>query len=253
MNTQFSPTILLTRPRRQSEAARETFERLGLSVLIQPALEILPPDQWSAVDSALNRLHQFDWLIFSSANGVDFFLSRADEQNADLSSVRIAAMGEATAGRLFEGGLRADTVPLDSRAEGMVAALADEAARGARFLCVRADRGRHVLREGLEAFGGRVEEIAVYRSVFVEEADEAILRLMAEGRVHYTIVTSSAGAESLARLFGSNLKKTALVSISPLTSERLRSLGFEPKKEAAIPSLEGMAAVITEAFERRLP
>lgn len=246
MNAKTAKTVLLTRPREQSESARPMFESAGFRVLIQPMLEILPPTDYSGADRTIARLGEYDRLIFSSANGVHFFFERAQTLGAAIPAIKIAAVGPATASALSEYSRTADIVPNDHRAEGLVDALKQEASRGTRFLSIRGDRGRDVLKTELEALGGSVEEITVYRSVEIKKPDDEIVRQLQEGKIDAATVTSSAIAAGLVRLFGESLRQTSLVSISPLTSETLRGLGYPAALEAKTATLDGiLAAMLT--------
>ena len=246
-------TILLTRPKSGSEAVRPLFESAGFRVLIQPMVELLPPTDFSGADRAMARREKFDWLIFSSAHGVRFFFERAAALDGALKgarsweSAKIAAVGPGTASALTEFARSADLVPAEHRAEGLIAALEQEARRGARFLSIRGDRGRDLLKTELTALGGSVEEISVYQSVDTQKPDEKIARLLGDGKIDAVTVTSSAIAATLVRLFGAALKKTALVSISPLTSETLRALGYDPALEAQTATMEGIRAALVTA------
>jgi uroporphyrinogen III methyltransferase/synthase len=264
----FGQSVLVTRPNvvRRSTARKilpEDFtsrlSELGAEVLYQAAIEIRPPDDWTAVEMALARLPEFDWLVFSSVNGVDALLDRlldsvagtlrvpsAPRDLRGLAGVRIAAIGTGTAQRLAEYYLRADLVPDEFRAEALADALAKEA-RGKRFLLARASRGREVLAETLKAAGGIVEQVVVYQSLDVESPDPEIAARLKAGRIDWITVTSSAIARSLAKLFGEDLGKSKLVSISPITSATLRELGFEPAAEAKEYTMEGVAAEILAA------
>jgi uroporphyrinogen III methyltransferase/synthase len=160
-----------------------------------------------------------------------------------LGGVRIATIGSATAEELARYQLKADLVPDEYRAESLAAALKGGAA-GKRFLLVRASRGREVLAEELTKAGGIVEQVVAYQSIDVEQADTAIAERMAAGQIDWTTVTSSAIARSLVRLFGDSLKRTKLVSISPITSATLRELGHEPATEAKEYTMAGVVAAI---------
>ena len=120
-------------------------------------------------------------------------------------------------------------------------------ARGKRFLLARASRGREVLAETLRAAGGEVEQIVVYRSTDVREPDPEITAALAAGRIDWITVTSSAIAKSLAKLFGEALRKSKIVSISPVTSATLRELGFEPAAEAEVYTMAGVVDAIVNA------
>jgi uroporphyrinogen III methyltransferase/synthase len=251
--TLFGQRILVTRPELQSETLRGCLEELGANVLLQPAIEIGPPADWGSVDQTLGRLSQFDWLVFSSANGVRYLLERLLASGRDLrslSAVRLAAIGPGTAAELSGYRLNVDLVPAEYRAESLAEALASEAP-GKRFLLARASRGREVLAEQLTADGGVVEQIVVYRSTDCPEPDAEVASALASGQIDYTTVTSSAIARSLARLFGSDLGKSRLASISPITSDTLRQCGFEPAVEATSYTTQGIVdAILRDVKER---
>ena len=220
---------------------------MGAECLFQPAIEIGSPPDWGPVDTAIERLAEFDWLVFSSANGVRFLLDRLLALGGDvrrLSGAQLAAIGPGTAAELAQFHLHADLLPDAYRAEALAAALA-AGVRGRRFLLARASRGREVLAEQLTAAGGLVEQVVVYTSRDVEQADPEIAAALATGRIDWLTVTSSAIARSLARLFGDDLRRGKIASISPVTSATLRELGFEPAVEAREYTMDGLAAALT--------
>ncbi len=263
----FGQTILVTRPEHQADDLARPLVELGADVLLQPAISIFPPGlrshvdpqyldtvvrmapehgRWEKVDRALELLDRQDWIVFSSSNGVRYFLNRLPHVRRDmrwLASVKIAAIGAATAEELSRFHLKADLIPDEFRAESLAAALAGAAA-GKRFLLVRASRGREVLAEELTKAGGIVEQVVAYDSVDVEKPDPEIAARMAAGQIDWTTVTSSAIARSLARLFGDSLRRTKLVSISPITSATLRELALEPAAEAKEYTMAGVVNAI---------
>lgn len=237
--------ILLARARHQSADTVVRFGRLGAVVVSQPAIAIGPPSDPAALDAAITRLDSYDWLVFSSANGVRFFFERLWNLSGDmrrLGRVKLAAIGPGTDESLGAFQLRADVVPGEYRAESLADALLPEA-RGKRCLLVRASRGREVLAERLSAGGATVEQVVAYESTDVEpDAGRlgSVSRLLDEGRIDWLPVTSSSIARSVARIFGRRLSKTRLASISPITSEVLRELGHEPTVEAARYTIDGI-------------
>ncbi len=251
----FGVRVMVTRPRHQAESPRHQAEslcrrlgELGADVLLQPAIQISEPPDWKPVDEALSQLDRYDWLVFSSANGVCFLLDRLRDIGGDLRSlgkIRVAAIGPGTAEQLAEYHLRADLVPVEYRAESLAAALAGEAV-GRRFLLARASRGREVLAEELTAAGGKVDQIVVYSSSDVERADPRISAELTDGRIDWITVTSSAIARSLNRLFGDAMHEAKLASISPVTSEVLHRLGFEPAVEASCYTTGGLVEAIVD-------
>lgn len=235
-------TILLTRPREQVAGMQRRLEELGAEVLVQPAIRIGEPADWAPVDAALGRLNHYDWLVFSSVNGVRYLLNRLLCLGGDLRQLaasKLAVIGPATADELRRYHLRADLVPRQYCAEALAEALAGDA-RTRRFLLVRASRGRELLAEQLAAAGGEVDQIVAYRSVDEQKPRPEVSAAMAAGQLDWTTVTSSAIARSLVALFGEGLQKTRLASISPITSAALKELGLEPAIEATEYTTDGL-------------
>jgi len=244
--------VLVTRPGRQAANLVDRLTGLGAEVLLQPAIEIAPPGDWKAVDEALHHLDQYDWLVFSSTNGVQFFWNRYREvlgERVCPGGIKFAAIGPGTAEELGRRGLRVDLVPEKYRAESLAEALAAEAA-GRRFLLARASRGRRVLAETLIAAGGNVDEVVVYVSRDVSQSDPEIREALAAGRIDWVTVTSSAIARSLVKMFGEDLHQTRLASISPVTSGVLKEQGHEPAVEASTYTMEGIVAAILSPGKR---
>lgn len=245
----FGLKVMVTRPQGQLDSLRRRLMELGADVVCQPAIEIGPPADWNPVDAAIRRLADFDWLVFSSANGVDHFLDRLWGEHGDLrqlGGVRIAAVGPGTSEALGKYHLRADLVPDEFRAENLADALASQAA-GSRMLLVRASRGRETLQERLTARGAQVEQVVAYQSRDVTVPDVEVADLLREGRLDWILVTSSAIARSLAAMFGDDLRRARLATISPLTSVALRECGFEPAAEATSYTMEGIIAAVLQS------
>jgi uroporphyrinogen III methyltransferase/synthase len=242
----FGTSVLVAGSRRTASKLRQRLSSLGAEVLTQPAIRVTDPPDWSPVDAALGKIGEYDWVVFTSANGVDYFLGRVLESAGDvraLSPVKIAALGSGTVARLADYHLRADMAP----AKVDVPSLADsliERAPGGAFLLARASGDRPVLAEELEDRGAAVDQIAVYSTVEFEEANPDVADALAAGEVSWITVTSSPTARSLVRIYGESLKKSRIVSISPLTSATLQELGYDPEMEASPHTLEGMVAVL---------
>jgi uroporphyrinogen III methyltransferase/synthase len=245
----FGRRIVVTRPIDQSETLCTRLSELGAECLVQPAIQIGPPADWAPVDAALAQLNRYDWLVFSSSNGVRFLLDRLAAIGGDLrrlGGVRLAVMGPGTGDELARYHLKADREPEQYRAEALAALLVPEA-RGRKFLLARASRGREVLGEELTAAGGMVEQVVVYRSEDVAQPDAEIAGELSAGRIDWITVSSSAIARSLARMFGPHLARPKLVSISPITSATLRQLGYAPAAEATIYTMDGVVQAIVDA------
>jgi uroporphyrinogen III methyltransferase/synthase len=244
--------VLVTRPGEQAQELRELLAALGAEVLEQPGISVSDPPDWSPVDAALERIASYDWLVFSSSNGVKRLLDRLLLRGGSLqqlAAVKLAAIGPGTAAELVRYGLAAEIVPGEYRAESLADALAPQAA-GRRFLLARASRGRQVLPERLLAAGGIVEQVVVYSTSDVETADPQVAAALAAGRVDWVTVTSSAIARAIVGLFGEQLRKTRLASISPVTSQTLHELGHPPAAEAVEYTMAGLVAAIAQSGVR---
>jgi uroporphyrinogen III methyltransferase/synthase len=241
-----SARVLVTGSPGTAEPLRDGLGELGAEVITRPAIRVTDPPDWGPVDAALERLDEYDWLVFSSANGVDYLFRRLRDRGGDvrrLGQVKLAAIGSGTAERLARYSLQADLVPEQFVAESLAQALVAEAG-GRRFLLARTNRGRQVLPTELERAGGHVDQIVVYGSVDVEEPDPAMAAALSSGEIDWVSVTSSAIAHALVRLYGETLRQARLASIGPLTSATLRELGYEPAVEASPHTTAGLIDAI---------
>jgi len=245
----YGSTVLVPGSKRTSTKLRDYLTSLGANVILAPAIQIAGPEDWAPVDTALDHMSEYDWLVFSSANGVDFLMQRLLDNGGDvrrLGNTKLAAIGPGTAERLAEYQLRADLVPETFTAEALAEALSQQTS-GQRFLLARASRGRDVLANQLRAAGAEVTQIVIYASIDVDEPDAGVSDALTAGDIDWVTVASSATASSLDRLYGRSLEKARLASISPLTSAALRELGYEPAAEASVHTMRGIADAILEA------
>jgi uroporphyrinogen III methyltransferase/synthase len=250
----FGVKVLVTRPKGQAEPLRRQLQEWGADVLLQPAIEISPPDDWEATDAAIRQLEKFDWLVFSSVNGVEYFLQRLCSAHGDLrrlGNIKLAAIGPGTAEELARNRLRADLVPAEFRAESLADELVQQASRR-RVLLVRASRGRETLAERLSSGGAQIEQIVAYQSRDIASPDPEIAELLRQGRIDWITITSSAIARSVVAMFGDDLRRARLATISPVTSATLRECGFEPAAEAAVYTMQGVVKAILKHGNRQV-
>lgn len=240
--------VVVTRPEHQADEMRHELHKLGATTLCQPAIEISAPASWKEVDARIDELAKIDWLVFSSANGVHYFLNRLLERGDDLrrlGNCQIGAIGPATASALEKFHLRADVQPAEYRAEALAEKLIPQT-KGKRVLLLRASRGREVLAEMLSASGANVSQVVVYESRDVARPGERVSKLLKEGKVAWMTVTSSAIARSLVNLFADDLKRTKLAAISPLTAEVLAEAGYSAAVVASEYTSAGLIAALVE-------
>lgn len=250
--------IGVTRPEAQADGVIERLVGLGAEPVLMPLLEIRRPDDWSAVDAAIDRLSEFDWLVFTSANGVDHFIGRLWDKGYDsrrFGDLRIAAIGPSTAAALEGHRLRADLVPDEYRAEGLVDALRPLTA-GRRVLWAGADRGRDVLPSGLGALGAEVSKVVVYRSCDVPALPPGVDDLLLRGELDWIGLSSPAMARRLAALLPQDARKHVgtrirLASISPVTTGAAREVGLAIAVEAAEFTWDGLLAAILAEEQRK--
>ncbi len=247
----FGRSIVVARPREEAEASAVALEAMGAEVLVAPTVEILPPDDFGPLDAAIDRIGAFDWLVFTSSNGVRGFLDRLLGRGRDLRAlggVRLAAIGPGTAGALARYHLRADLIPASFRSEALAEAL-KEAAAGKRILLARADRGRTVLQDELGATAAEVHQVAVYRNADAQALPPGVRERLERGAVDWIALTSPAivarlhallSPEARARMGG----KVKLATISPITTAAATALGWDVAVEAPAHTWDGLVEAL---------
>jgi uroporphyrinogen III methyltransferase/synthase len=249
----FGKRILVTRPRQQAAGLAHRLEQLGAVVHVLPAVEIAPLADWSPVDDALASLSRYQWLVFTSGNGVHAFLNRLRATGRDLralGALRLAAIGPATADALRSFHLEPDLVPSEFRSESLAAALRDKVT-GQRVLLARADRGRDILRQELSQVA-EVDQVAVYSQVDALEPDTDAFNRLRRGEIDFITVTSSNIARALARALDDSCRErilagdVKLVSISSVTSADIRQAGLPVAAEAVVATTAGVIDALIE-------
>ena len=238
--------VLITRPAGQEETIVDLVAGQGGACLHVPVMRIEAPSDWNELDAAIMAADTFDWIVFSSANGVQSFLNRLKGIGRDgrsLGTARLAAVGPATASALAAAGYICDLVPDTFRAEGLVEKLASARPRS-RFLLVRAERGRDTLHRELTAAGHDVTDVIAYRSVVIRNLEPATKAMVDGCPIDWMVVTSPAIAAGAVALFGDRLRSWRIASISPLTTEALQLHGVRPTVEAGEATAAGVVAAM---------
>lgn len=229
--------VLITRPFDQAQEWASLFQQRGASVYFHPVIQILPPETWDSIDQAIKGIEKFNWLVFSSVNGVRFFWQRMQTNGlsaASLAGLKIAAVGQQTANVLADHGLTVSLIPTRFDGGALAQELVDQISprNSVGVLVCRADRGSRLLEQILSRAGIRVTSITVYRNVDVPDVIPEIADLLRRSAIDWVTLTSPAIAASSVRLFGELLRNAQLASISPKTSKRLKELGYWPTVEA---------------------
>ena len=242
-------TVMVTRASHQADGLVDLLAPLGAEVILQPAIEILETSSWGRFDAAIKRFDGFSRVVLVSANAARFFFSRVNDTSvsevtaADLARVEFAAIGSATAAIAADQGVRVALIP-DRSDSGALADLLERNPTAGKTMVVRADRGSAVLGDRLKQAGCPFEQFPIYQSRDVTEVAPEVLDKMQNNMIGWTTVTSSAIGASLLNLFGTDLQKTRLVSISPTTTQALESLGLKVDAEATDYNMSGLVDAI---------
>ncbi len=233
-------TIIVTRAASQATELTALLENYGANVIACPTIEIREPDSYERLDEALDHLYGYDWLIFTSTNGVEYFLNRLTTRNLeieDLDDIRVCAIGQRTADKLHDAHVHVDLVPSQSTAEGVFAALGEfvggeERLRGLNVLLPRAAVGREHLPKSLEAAGARVDVVTTYQTVLPENFDRGKLSAMLTGSGDCIAFTSPSTIKNLAKLFdthdlGKVLPGIAVACIGSVTAAAAAEYGLQ--------------------------
>ncbi|GAW29975.1 uroporphyrinogen-III C-methyltransferase [Carboxydocella sp. ULO1] len=251
----FGQRIVVTRAREQASSLTSKLEELGAEVWEFPAIEITDPLDFGPLDQAINELQSYNYIIFTSVNGVERFFRRLWQQGKDvreLAGIEICAIGPKTRDEIERRGIRCSFIPEEYRAEAIVEVLKQTDLAGKRVLLPRADIARKVLPEELRKLGAEVTEVDAYRTV-AGSGDKALLRrLLQEKTISWVTFTSSSTVKNFIKLLGEDyqelLQAVKLASIGPITSQTARELGLTLTVEAREYTIDGLVTAIVESM-----
>jgi uroporphyrinogen III methyltransferase/synthase len=248
-------TIVITRAKHQAAEFSRLLTHLGARVIEFPTIEIVPPDSWEPVDRAIDNLRAYDWLIFTSANGVRSFVRRLRVRGKSiqqLEGIRFCAIGPRTAAEMKAEGIGPHLVPGEYRAESIVESLKKEGLAGKKILLARAKKARDVLPRELENLGARVDVVTAYQTIQPKVESSEFLALLKEGRIDAIAFTSSSTVSNFMEIFSPNrdellrrLKNVAIAVIGPITRDRAVELGLPVQvcpAEYTVPALTNAMA-----------
>lgn len=264
----FGQRILVTR---EHAGGFELLEELGAEVLQFSTIEIVPPASWDGLDKTLEHIGAYDWLIFTSANGVKYFFARLFERGIDvreLKGLKICAIGAKTAATVNQLGLRVDLVPEEFNAEGLIEAFLKDGERekgqtsenteretsnikpllGMRFLLPRAEIAREIFPEKVRELGGLIDVPVAYRAVKPEYHGKRLKRFLKEGRITIATFTSAATFTNFREIMGEDadelLKDVAIAVIGPVTAKAIEKAGLKVHIMPREATVEAMVAEI---------
>ena len=234
----FGKRILVTRPEDQAADLTERLLDLGADAISAPMIRIVPPEDHAPIDEACDTITTFDWVVFTSANGVEHFMHRLNRGSRDvreLKGIRLCAVGPATAERLARYGLRVDLIPTEYRAESVVAAMRQaEDLKGRRILWPRADLARPILSDALRTAGAEVRDVIAYCTELAgshKDEDPDVYRMLLEQELDVVTFTSASAVRNLVKILGTEpaadlLNTTVVAVIGPITAAAAHELGI---------------------------
>lgn len=243
----FGKNILITRAREQASKLTMALEELGANCIEAPAIKIAPPeDNFTSLDKAIDKINEYNWIIFTSTNGVERFFARLNEKNQDtrcLFNAKIVAIGTSTATKLKNYGIIADKIPTMFKAEGILEVLKEDITAGTKILIPRAQKAREALPIGLCKMGAIVDVAETYCTKMADTNKETIKQLLQNKQIDIVTFTSSSTVENLLKLIDNeitllnNVKKAV---IGPITAQTCKRNGLDVDIEADIYTIDGL-------------
>jgi len=254
----FGKTIVVTRARHQASDLVRQLTELGASCIECPTIQIVPPDNDQPMKQAIQNISTYDWLVFTSVNGVLHFFNLLFDMGKDvrpLGHLKLCTIGPVTAQQLKNYGLKTDILPETYRAESVVKAFEQINMRDQRVLLPRAREARSVLPDALRQMGATVDEITAYQTIAVTGHDPEIVSRIHHADIDMVTFTSSSTVNNFCDIFPDckhNEKfndQVRIASIGPITSETIRKNGLTVSVEAEEYTIPGLVQAIVNEFK----
>ncbi len=260
----FGRRIIVTRSREQGGELIEMLEERGAQTISAPTIRITAPEDGAPLDAAVGAVSRFDWIVFTSTNAVDSFMTRLLEQGdvRDLKGIRIATVGPSTASRVNRYGIRVDLTPGEYRADGLIDALAAiSPVRNAKVLLPRSDIGREVIADDLRTAGAEVTDVVAYRTLLAEgerDSDRDVYRMLLDGEIDAITFTSASTVRNFAQIHGEDqaadlLRDVVVACIGPVTAEAAHQLGIAATIMPERYTIPDLVDTLVEHFRGREP
>jgi uroporphyrinogen III methyltransferase/synthase len=255
----FGRRIVVTRAREQASDFLARLSELGAECIEFPTIKIGPPKSWEGLDRAIKRLDIYQWLLFTSVNGVQYFFERLEaigKDLRDLKGISIGAIGPKTADAIHRRGIRPDLVPDEYRAEAIVARMRQQEVRGARILLARASSARDVLPIELVNMGAIVDEVPVYQTVKPDHDAGRVRGMLERGEIDMVTFTSSSTVINFIEMFkedGKNIqewmKQVTVACIGPITAKTAEEKGLSASLIPSEYTIESLTSSIVHYFK----
>ena len=250
----FGKRIIVTRAENQASALVESLENLGADVIEVPVIKFVAPADYSSIDDAIDNLGRFDWILFTSANGVEWFVKRLMENGKDIramSNSKLAAIGPKTAAALEKLKLKVDFIPSKYVAESVVEEFPENIS-GKSILIPQAKEARDELNNGLQAKGAEVCVACAYETVADTSRTEELSRVLSEGEIDIITFTSASTVRNFIALVDDNklIANVAIACIGPITADEASTHGLNPSIIADEYTIDGLVNSILSVCAR---
>ena len=251
----FGKTFVITRAEAQAESFINMLEERGAEAFLYASIKTVPPDDWGPMDKSLEKLSDYNGLIFTSVNGVHYFLQRLKEKNKDirdLKGVRVYAIGPKTKEAIYDLNISVDTVPENYVAESLIECIGKDNIDGKSFLLPRATVARDILPNTLREMGASIDVVSVYQTIAPKQSDSSFLRRLDEGSIDVITFTSSSTVinflDRLDKKYHEKLYGITIACIGPITQKTAEERGL---KVSIVPdqyTLDGLISAIDNHF-----
>ncbi|MBF0117533.1 MAG: uroporphyrinogen-III C-methyltransferase [Desulfobacterales bacterium] len=256
----FGKRIVVTRSREQASELVKCLSDLGAECIECPTIKINPIKESKDLDNAIENLSNYDWIVFTSANGVEFFFKRLFEQGKDvraLSNIKTSAIGPATAKKLLEYGFKTDIIPDTYISEAIVRCFEKENIKNKKILVPRAKEAREILVTELSKMGALVNEVPVYSTEQTEEKRDVILSRLQDKTIDIVTFTSSSTAKNFRALLPDEnwqnlMAGVSIAAIGPITAKTAQDIGFNVKIVAETYTIQGLITAILNFLKEGL-
>lgn len=254
-------TVVITRALAQADDFAAELQKYGAQVILCPTIEISELDSYELLDEAIDHLYGYDWLVFTSVNGVDYFFQRLkarERSRSDIDELRVCAIGEATAERLNDLHVHVDVIPEEFKAEGVFEALKSfvggaDGLKNLNVLIPRASVARDYLPRALEELGARVDVVPAYRTSLPANLDRGRIAAMLSGGTDCIAFTSSSTVRNLAQLFDTQdlseaLSGVVIACIGDVTATTAADYGLRVEIQSDEFTIPALARAIVDYF-----
>ncbi|MBW1815239.1 MAG: uroporphyrinogen-III C-methyltransferase [Deltaproteobacteria bacterium] len=250
--------IVVTRAREQASEFVKLLSDLGADCLEYPTIKMVPPSNVDHLDKAIENISTYDWLVFTSVNGVTYFFERLFKNGKDvraLNHLHTATIGPATAKRLLDFGIQSDIIPRTYRAESIIESFENKDVKDKKILLPRAKEARPILPVELNKMGAAVDEVTAYCTEQALDNIDDLLSQLENNEVDLITFTSSSTVKNFKNLLpekkiGALLENVTVASIGPITSDTAKNLGFNVHITAESYTIQGLCQAILDYYKK---